>query len=52
MVILKYSDGKIDKTIKIKSEEDQEELNKKMSESKEEQKIDKKANSNVPFWTK
>jgi len=51
MTILKYSEGQIEKVYKIKSEEEEDELNKKMSDAKE-KKLNKEANKKSPFWTK
>ena len=50
MVIVKYSDGKIDKIVKS-SEEIEDELNKKIVEAKDEIDLNKEANQS-PFWTK
>lgn len=56
MSIVKYSEGSIEKVIKVENEEDENELNKKMSEAKKEEKdLNKEAKENeekVPFWTK
>ena len=57
MVIIKYSDGKINNVIYKTSEEIKKELNKesKEEEEKDEDLLNKEANekeSDIPFWTK
>jgi len=55
MVIIKYSDGKINNVIEKTSEEIQKELDKKEKEENDKKSLNKEAKEQedkTPFWTK